>query len=88
MDLPRRAVSSTVAGLFAARARLRPDVVAIEQDRHARTYGELLDACRAHLAGYKMPRAVRFIDFEAFPRSASGKIQRHELERRLDQEAP
>lgn len=48
----------------------------------------VLDACRAHLAGYKMLRAVHFIDFEAFPRSASGKIQRHELERRLDQEVP
>lgn len=39
--------------------------------------------CRAELAGYKQPKEIRFIDFEAFPRSASGKIQRHELERLL-----
>jgi hypothetical protein len=26
---------------------------------------------------------VRFIEFEAFPRSTTGKIQRHEMEARL-----
>jgi fatty-acyl-CoA synthase len=36
--------------------------------------------CRAELAGFKQPKQIRFIAFEAFPRSASGKIQRHELE--------
>ena len=44
---------------------------------------ELLALCRENLAGYKQPREIRFIDFEEFPRSASGKIQRHELEKRL-----
>lgn len=39
--------------------------------------------CRAQLAGYKQPKEIRFIDFDEFPRSASGKIQRHELERLL-----
>lgn len=39
--------------------------------------------CRERLAGYKQPKGIRFIDFEDFPRSASGKIQRHELERLL-----
>lgn len=38
--------------------------------------------CRAQLAGFKQPKAIHFIPFDAFPRSASGKIQRHELERR------
>ena len=47
------------------------------------TEADLLALCRAQLAGYKQPKAVRFIAFEAFPRSASGKIQRHELERFL-----
>jgi fatty-acyl-CoA synthase len=40
----------------------------------------LLALCRAQLAGYKQPKHVRFIALDAFPRSASGKIQRHELE--------
>jgi acyl-CoA synthetase (AMP-forming)/AMP-acid ligase II len=39
--------------------------------------------CRAELAGYKQPKGIYFIPVEAFPRSASGKIQRHELEARV-----
>ena len=41
---------------------------------------ELLGLCRAQLAGYKQPKEIRFIAAEEFPRSASGKIQRHHLE--------
>jgi fatty-acyl-CoA synthase len=44
---------------------------------------ELADLCRRELAGYKRPREFRFIQFAEFPRSTSGKVQRHELERRL-----
>ena len=47
------------------------------------TEEELRRSCREQLAGYKQPKEIHFIPFEAFPRSASGKIQRHELERRL-----
>jgi fatty-acyl-CoA synthase len=39
--------------------------------------------CRRSLAGYKRPKEVRLIEFEAFPRSATGKVQRHEMEARL-----
>jgi fatty-acyl-CoA synthase len=46
--------------------------------------GAVLQICRAALAGYKQPKAVHFISFDSFPRSASGKILRHELERRLE----
>jgi fatty-acyl-CoA synthase len=49
----------------------------------ALTEEELRQRCRTQLAGYKQPKEIRFISFDAFPRSASGKIQRHELERRL-----
>jgi len=41
---------------------------------------ELMQLCRKHLAGYKRPREVRFIPFQDFPRSTSGKVQRHVLE--------
>jgi fatty-acyl-CoA synthase len=46
--------------------------------------------CRAELAGYKQPKDIVFIDERELPRSASGKIQRHELEKRLrgDMAAP
>ncbi len=49
----------------------------------ALTADALLDACKAQLASYKKPREIVFIDFDQFPRSASGKVLRHELERRL-----
>jgi len=45
---------------------------------------KLLDACRASLARYKLPKRIIFIEHSAFPRSASGKIQRHALEVMLD----
>ena len=38
---------------------------------------ELLEHCREQLAGYKRPRAVRFVD--ALPRNPSGKILKREL---------
>lgn len=41
---------------------------------------ELSQLCRERLAGYKRPREIRFIAFEEFPRSTSGKVQRHVLE--------
>ncbi len=47
---------------------------------------DLLALCRRELAGYKCPRQFRFIDFLEFPRSTSGKVQRHELEARLADE--
>ncbi len=37
--------------------------------------------CREQLAGYKIPREFRVVDPAAFPRSSTGKIQRHEIER-------
>ncbi|HSN34110.1 MAG TPA: fatty acid--CoA ligase family protein, partial [Ideonella sp.] len=39
--------------------------------------------CRERLAGYKVPREFRLVDYEALPRSSTGKIQRHEIERRM-----
>jgi len=44
---------------------------------------ELLAACRAALAGYKMPKEIRFVNAADFPRSSTGKIQRHEVEKWL-----
>jgi fatty-acyl-CoA synthase len=52
----------------------------------ALTKDDLLARCRASLAGFKRPKDVRFIAFEDFPRSASGKVQRHELEKLLPED--
>jgi fatty-acyl-CoA synthase len=52
----------------------------------ALTDADLVALCRAQLAGYKRPKQVRFIGLEEFPRSTTGKIQRHELEKWLQGE--
>ncbi len=49
---------------------------------------DLFARCRASLAGYKQPKDIVFIELEAFPRSASGKVQRHELEKLLPEKKP
>lgn len=36
--------------------------------------------CRAHLAGYKTPKEFRIIAADAFPRNATGKIQKRQVE--------
>lgn len=53
--------------------------------RHAESLDEAaVEAlCRDALAGYKRPRDVRFVAFDDLPRSTSGKILRHEMEKRL-----
>ena len=47
------------------------------------TETDLIDACRRNLAGYKRPKEVRFIELDDLPRSTTGKIQRHEVEKWL-----
>ncbi|MBK9083294.1 MAG: AMP-binding protein [Rhizobiales bacterium] len=44
---------------------------------------DVMAICRDGLSGYKRPREVRLIALTAFPRSATGKIQRHEMEKWL-----
>jgi fatty-acyl-CoA synthase len=41
----------------------------------------LLQWCRDRLAAYKLPKEIRFVDEQTLPRSSTGKIQRHEIER-------
>ncbi|HNB52993.1 MAG TPA: o-succinylbenzoate--CoA ligase [Anaerolineales bacterium] len=54
-------------------------VIVGEVDREA-----LLRHCRAHLAGYKIPREVRFV--EGLPQTASGKVKRGEVRKGLEEE--
>jgi long-chain acyl-CoA synthetase len=42
---------------------------------------EIIAYCRQHLAAYKVPRAVQFVD--DLPKTSTGKIMRREL-RKLD----
>ena len=45
------------------------------------TEHQVLDFCREHLAAYKCPRAVRFV--EALPKTATGKIRKNEVAARF-----
>lgn len=58
-------------------------VLFVARHDNSLTIAALLERCRAQLAGYKQPKDVIFVAMDEFPRSASGKIQRHELEKRL-----
>ncbi|MDB5998364.1 MAG: lcfB 2 [Rhizobacter sp.] len=49
---------------------------------------DVIELCREQLAKYKLPREVRFVQASALPRSASGKIIRHELEKQLSTQPP
>ena len=45
------------------------------------TEAEIIDHCRPHLAPYKLPRSVQFVD--DLPQTSTGKLMRREL-RKLD----
>ena len=47
------------------------------------TEEELLEHCRQHLAKFKVPDEIEFV--EDFPRTSVGKIQKHKLKNRVNQ---
>jgi acyl-CoA synthetase (AMP-forming)/AMP-acid ligase II len=59
-----------------------PVVFVVPRDQQL-TAEEVMALCRGKIAGYKIPKDVKFIADEDLPRSTSGKIKRHELEGRL-----
>ncbi|MCP4316859.1 MAG: long-chain fatty acid--CoA ligase [Hyphomicrobiales bacterium] len=58
-------------------------VAFVSRSSHSITEEALMNRCAKSLARYKLPREIRFIEFDEFPRSTSGKIQRHLLEQTL-----
>lgn len=59
-------------------------VAAAIQVKHGKTLSsqEVMRFARQELAGYKIPRQIRFVD--GFPRTASGKIQRQSVKKRFE----
>ena len=51
------------------------------------TRDELVSLCRKQLAGFKQPKEILFVPFEKLPRSTTGKIQRHEIEKWIEDES-
>jgi fatty-acyl-CoA synthase len=58
-------------------------VAFVAADESAFDATELAAFCRERLAAYKVPREFRRIEAADLPRSSTGKIQRHELEKRI-----
>ncbi len=52
------------------------------------TAEELLARCRDQLAGYKRPKQIHFVGADELPRSTTGKILRHEVEKWLTEGKP
>ena len=48
------------------------------------TADDVQQMCRQKLAGFKCPKEIYFIAADQVPRSANGKIKRHDLEARLN----
>lgn len=63
----------------AAFIMLHPD----QAERHGLTPEALQSWCRAHLAAYKIPAHIRFVD--DFPRTAAGKVRKPDLKALYDQ---
>ena len=68
---------AAVVGAPHARWIETPVAFVVLVDGAAASEGDLVDHCRAHLAGYKKPSRVIFVD--RLPRNAGGKILRREL---------
>lgn len=62
-------------------------VAFIARKDDALTKQELFSLCRGQLAGFKQPKDIFFIPFEKFPRSTTGKIQRHEIEKWIEEKS-
>ena len=62
-------------------------VAAAIQVKHGKTLSpqDVMRFARQELAGYKIPRQIRFVD--TFPRTASGKIQRQAVRKGFDEDS-
>jgi acyl-coenzyme A synthetase/AMP-(fatty) acid ligase len=73
---------AAVAGIPDAHGILKPEAWVVLRDGVAPS-DQLADAlmihCKSHLAPYKFPRRVHFVD--ELPRTATGKVQRYLLRR-------
>jgi len=66
-----------VIGVPSERWGETPKAIVIRREGSDVTVEELIELCRRHLASYKAPNSVDFV--ETIPRNPSGKILKHEL---------
>jgi len=59
-------------------------LIVLKADRRGKlSPEEVIDWCRDHMAAYKIPRLVEFVD--SLPKSATGKVQWRLLQERENQ---
>jgi long-chain acyl-CoA synthetase len=73
---PAVAVAAVGGILDEAKGELAKAYLILKPGSHA-TSAELVAHCREHLAAYKVPRAIQFV--ESLPMTPSGKIMRRML---------
>ena len=49
---------------------------------------EILDHCRSHLARFKVPRTVRFLESAELPLTPTGKVQKFRLKEMAEGHIP
>lgn len=72
-----------VVGLPDAKWGERVHAAVILREGHDLAEAELMEWCRARIAGYKRPRSCTFLPAADMPRTATGKIQHRILKTRL-----
>ena len=91
-----------IENVLRASARISEAVVVRKPDEHwgevpvafvvrndaSLTDDDVIEICRDRIAKYKLPKQVIFVGDEDLPRSATGKIKRHELEDRVSPTEP
>jgi acyl-CoA synthetase (AMP-forming)/AMP-acid ligase II len=75
--LARHPAVADVAVVGWASREFGEDIAAFVVPKAAVTESELISACRTHLAPYKVPRAIFFVD--ALPRTTAGKVLKAKL---------
>ena len=58
----------------------------VVRDGHTADEDEIVAHCRTHLAGYKTPKRVFFVD--SLPKNPSGKLLKRDLRTRFGSEKP